>query len=101
MNVRNYAIQYIKNEAEALMGLIPLIDDNFDNAVELMFRCHGKVIVTGVGKSGHIGAKIATTLRALLQRVLRTIPHHRTQGRLADDQKCRRQGLLYQIIRNF
>lgn len=44
------------------MGLIPQIDDNFDNAVELMFRCHGKVIVTGVGKSGHIGAKIAATL---------------------------------------
>ena len=62
MNVRNYAIQCIKDEAEALMGLIPLIDDNFDNAVELMFRCHGKVIVTGVGKSGHIGAKIAATL---------------------------------------
>ncbi|MDD7075826.1 MAG: KpsF/GutQ family sugar-phosphate isomerase, partial [Prevotellaceae bacterium] len=41
MNVRNYAIQCIKDEAEALMGLIPLIDDNFDNAVELMFRCHG------------------------------------------------------------
>ena len=62
MNVRNYAIQCIKDEAEALMGLIPLIDDNFDNAVELMFRCHGKAIVTGVGKSGHIGAKIAATL---------------------------------------
>ena len=62
MNVRNYAIQCIKDEAEALMGLIPLIDDNFDNAVELIFRCHGKVIVTGVGKSGHIGAKIAATL---------------------------------------
>ena len=62
MNVRNYAIQCIKDEAEALMGLIPLIDDNFDNAVELMLRCHGKVIVTGVGKSGHIGAKIAATL---------------------------------------
>ena len=62
MNVRNYAIQCIKDEAEALMGLIPLIDVNFDNAVELMFRCHGKVIVTGVGKSGHIGAKIAATL---------------------------------------
>ena len=44
------------------MGLIPQIDDNFDNAVELIFRCHGKVIVTGVGKSGHIGAKIAATL---------------------------------------
>ena len=62
MKVRDYAIQCIKDEADALMGLIPQIDDNFDNAVELIFRCHGKVIVTGVGKSGHIGAKIAATL---------------------------------------
>lgn len=62
MKVRDYAIQCIRDEAEALMGLIPQIDDNFDNAVELIFRCHGKVIVTGVGKSGHIGAKIAATL---------------------------------------
>lgn len=62
MKARDYAIQCIKDEAEALMGLIPQIDDNFDNAVELIFRCHGKVIVTGVGKSGHIGAKIAATL---------------------------------------
>ena len=62
MKVRAYAIQCIKDEAEALLGLIPQIDDNFDNAVELIFRCHGKVIVTGVGKSGHIGAKIAATL---------------------------------------
>ena len=62
MKVRDYAIQCIKDEADALMGLIPQIDDNFDNAVELIFRGHGKVIVTGVGKSGHIGAKIAATL---------------------------------------
>ena len=62
MKVRDYAIQCIKDEAEALLGLIPQIDDNFDNAVELIFRCHGKVIVTGVGKCGHIGAKIAATL---------------------------------------
>ena len=62
MKVRDYAIQCIKDEADALMGLNPQIDDNFDNAVELIFRCHGKVIVTGVGKSGHIGAKIAATL---------------------------------------
>lgn len=62
VKVRDYAIQCIKDEAEALLGLIPQIDNNFDNAVELIFRCHGKVIVTGVGKSGHIGAKIAATL---------------------------------------
>lgn len=62
MNVRDYAIQCIKDEAQALLELIPQIDDNFDRAVELVLHCRGKVIVTGVGKSGHIGAKIAATL---------------------------------------
>jgi len=62
VNAREYAIQCIKDEAEALLGLIPLMDQEFDRAVELIYRCHGKVIVTGVGKSGHVGAKIAATL---------------------------------------
>ncbi len=62
MTIRDYAIQCIKDEAKALLDLIPKIDKNFDDAVELIYRCHGKVIVTGVGKSGHIGAKIAATL---------------------------------------
>ncbi len=62
MNTREYAIQCIKDEAQAVLGLIPHIDENFDRAVELIINCQGKVIVTGVGKSGHIGAKIAATL---------------------------------------
>ena len=62
MTTREYAIQCIKDEAEAVMGLIPQIGDSFDEAVELIYNCKGKVIVTGVGKSGHIGAKIAATL---------------------------------------
>lgn len=62
MTVRDYATRCIKDEAQALLDLIPQIDDNFDKAVNLIYRCHGKVIVTGVGKSGHIGAKIAATL---------------------------------------
>jgi len=62
MTVRENAIQCIKDEAQAVLDLIPKIDDNFDRAVELIVNCHGKVIVTGVGKSGHIGAKIAATL---------------------------------------
>ena len=61
-NVRQYAIQCIHDEADALLELIPQIDDNFDAAVSMMFNCHGKIIITGVGKSGHIGAKIAATL---------------------------------------
>ena len=62
MNTRDYAIQCIKDEAQAVLGLIGQMDDNFDRAVELILGCKGKVIVTGVGKSGHIGAKIAATL---------------------------------------
>lgn len=62
MTTREYAIQCIKDEAEALLDLIPKMDENLDRAVELIYGCHGKVIITGVGKSGHIGAKIAATL---------------------------------------
>ena len=60
--IRDIAIQCIKDEAEAVLSLIPQLDENFDHAVELILNCKGKVIVTGVGKSGHIGAKIAATL---------------------------------------
>ncbi|MBQ7423904.1 MAG: KpsF/GutQ family sugar-phosphate isomerase [Prevotella sp.] len=60
--IRDYAIQCIKDETDAVLDLIPKLDDNFDRAVELILGCKGKVIVTGVGKSGHIGAKIAATL---------------------------------------
>lgn len=62
MQVKGYAIQCIKDEAQAVLDLIPQLDENFDKAVDLMYNCKGKVIVTGVGKSGHIGAKIAATL---------------------------------------
>ena len=62
MTTREYGIQAIKDEAEALLDMIPKMDDQFDKAVDLMLNCQGKVIVTGVGKSGHIGAKIAATL---------------------------------------
>lgn len=60
--VRQYATQCIKNECNAVLNLLNQIDSEFDRAVELILNCKGKVIVTGVGKSGHIGAKIAATL---------------------------------------
>ena len=62
MTAREYGIKCIKDEADALLELIPKMTQEFDRAVELMYRCHGKIIVTGVGKSGHVGAKIAATL---------------------------------------
>ena len=61
-SVRQYAERCIKEEARAVMQLLPQLDESFDRAVSLMYHCRGKVIVTGVGKSGHIGAKIAATL---------------------------------------
>lgn len=61
-SVRQYAERCIKEEARAVMQLLPQLDESFDSAVSLMYHCRGKVIVTGVGKSGHIGAKIAATL---------------------------------------
>ena len=60
--VKEYAIQCTKEETDATLNLINQLDENFDKAVELMYHCTGKVIVTGVGKSGNIGAKIAATL---------------------------------------
>jgi arabinose-5-phosphate isomerase len=62
MEVRKIAIQCFKDEAQAVLGLEQQLDESFDKAVDLMFHCRGKVVVTGVGKSGHIGAKIAATL---------------------------------------
>ena len=56
------AIKCLRDEREALLELIPYIDESFDKTIELILKCKGKLIVTGVGKSGHIGAKIAATL---------------------------------------
>lgn len=52
----------IQLEAEAVSDLVGHLDENFTRACELMFQCTGRVIVTGMGKSGHIGKKIAATL---------------------------------------
>ena len=60
--VRTYATRCLTEEAQAIMGLIPQLDENFDKAIAMIVNCKGKVIITGVGKSGHIGAKIAATL---------------------------------------
>lgn len=58
----NTGIQCLKDEAAAIMNLIPNMGEDFIKAVNLIFSCKGKTIVTGVGKSGHVGAKIAATM---------------------------------------
>ena len=60
-----YAEKCFRDEAQAILNLIPMLDDNFTQAVKLIMECKGKVIVTGVGKSGHVGEKIAATLASL------------------------------------
>ena len=60
--IKDVAIKCLRDEAQAILNLIDLLDDNFDKAVGLMLSCRGKVIVTGVGKSGHIATKMAATL---------------------------------------
>ena len=54
--------QCLRDEAEAILAMVERIDGNFEKAVDLILHCKGKCIVTGVGKSGHIGRKIAATL---------------------------------------
>lgn len=49
-------------ERDAIEALSARIDDNFDRACDLLLGCQGRVVVTGMGKSGHIGGKIAATL---------------------------------------
>jgi arabinose-5-phosphate isomerase len=59
---RQRAERVLRLEAEAVLGLIPKLDARFDQALDLLERCPGRVIVTGMGKSGLIGRKIAATL---------------------------------------
>ncbi|MDX1505913.1 MAG: SIS domain-containing protein, partial [Spongiibacter sp.] len=56
------AQRVIAMERDAVGTLATRIDDAFDKACELLLNCRGRVVVTGMGKSGHIGNKIAATL---------------------------------------
>lgn len=56
------AQQTIQIEEEAIRNLTLQLDQSFIEAVSLLFNCHGRVVVTGMGKSGHVGRKISATL---------------------------------------
>jgi arabinose-5-phosphate isomerase len=56
------AKRVLRIEAEAIAGLIERLDARFEKAVELLLNCKGRAVVTGLGKSGLIGRKIAATL---------------------------------------
>jgi arabinose-5-phosphate isomerase len=61
-NFKKLAQNVINIEQQAILDLLQYIDDNFERACQLMYQGKGRVIVIGMGKSGHIGGKIAATL---------------------------------------
>src|SRR6266567_3767685 len=56
------ARKVLETEAAAILALIPRLDATFECAIRLLFECRGRVILTGMGKSGTICQKIAATL---------------------------------------
>jgi arabinose-5-phosphate isomerase len=61
-NLLEIAKKVLNTEAEAVIGLIEKLNSNFEKAVDILYRSKGKVVVTGMGKSGLVGKKIAATL---------------------------------------
>jgi arabinose-5-phosphate isomerase len=62
MNIIEDAKRALKIESEAITSLIERIDESFVKAVEKLYNCKGRIVVTGVGKSGIIAQKVAATL---------------------------------------
>ena len=56
------ARRVLKIEAQAILDVLARLDSTFDRAVDLLFACKGRVVLTGMGKSGIIARKIASTL---------------------------------------
>lgn len=62
MNFCQLGLAVIETEAKAVFDLTQRIDERFEKACEILLACKGRVVVTGMGKSGHIANKIAATL---------------------------------------
>ena len=61
-SIEELAKEVLDIEAQSIMKLKDRIGADFDRAIDILYNCRGRVIVTGMGKSGHIGRKIAATL---------------------------------------
>lgn len=62
MNLLDIAKKVLKTEADAVLALTEKLNSDFERAVEIVFKSKGRVVVTGMGKSGLVGKKIAATL---------------------------------------
>lgn len=60
----SYGKQAVKIEADAVKNLYDRIDDSFVNTINLIFNCKGRVVITGVGKSGLIARKVVATMNS-------------------------------------
>ncbi len=79
---REAAIKVLENESNALLQLSANLDGHFDRAVELLLTIKGRVIVSGMGKSGHVGRKIAATLASTGQPAYFVHPAEASHGDL-------------------
>ena len=62
MNILAVAAKVLKTEAAAVLALTEKLDSSFEKAIDIIYECKGRVVVTGMGKSGLVGKKIAATL---------------------------------------
>lgn len=60
--IQDWIKQSLENEADAIRRTLEAVGDEYEQAIKLISACTGKVVVTGIGKSGHVGKKIAASL---------------------------------------
>lgn len=63
-DIHKIAVQVIENEADAIKSLVPLLNENFSEVVQLMLHCKGNIVFSGIGKSAIIAQKIAATMNS-------------------------------------
>ncbi len=79
---RDTARKVLEIESEAIRELIPRLDESFDRAIDALYACRGRVVVTGMGKSGLIGQKISATFASTGTPSLFLHPGEATHGDL-------------------
>ena len=79
---RETARRVLEIEAHAILGLVPRVGESYDRAVEILYACAGRVVVSGMGKSGLIGQKISATLSSTGTPSLCLHPAEATHGDL-------------------
>ena len=62
MSVIDTASRVLRDEAAAVLSLVDQLDGGFEKAVQLIEQSKGRVVLTGMGKSGHIARKVAATM---------------------------------------